>query len=130
MHPFLSSVLPIRPYARKWLKYLFIGLISIGLVVSLMPMDSRLGANNLDKLMHASAFFGFALLLSLATLRNFWRWQAPLLLSYGALIEILQAFLPWRSFSLADLAADACGIVLFWLLRNTLLKGLVLHADA
>lgn len=130
MHSFLSSVLPIRPYVRKWLKYLFIGLASIGLLVSLMPMSQKLGVNQIDKLMHATAFFGLALLLSLASLRNFWRWQAPVLLFYGALIEILQAFVPWRSFSFADLVADATGILLFWLLRNALLKGWALHAEA
>lgn len=123
-------MLPIRPHARKWLKYLFLCLATIGLVVALMPMDARLGANNLDKLWHVSAFFGYALLLSLATLRSFWHWQAPVLLFYGALIEILQAFVPWRSFSLADLLADGCGILLFWIMRNTLLKGTTLHKGA
>lgn len=91
-------------------------------------MSPRLGANNLDKLWHTAAFFGFAALLSLATLRAFWRWQAPVLLAYGMLIEVLQAFIPWRSFSLADFVADATGILLFWLLCNTLLKGVSLHA--
>ncbi len=109
------------------MKYLFLCLAAIGLVVALMPMDERLGAHNLDKLWHVSAFFGYALLLALATRRSFWHWQAPVLLFYGAFIEILQAFVPWRSCSLADLLADACGILLFWVLCKILLKGVVLH---
>jgi VanZ family protein len=36
-----------------------------------------------------------------------------LLLGYGLLIELIQRELPYREFSLFDLAADALGILLY-----------------
>jgi len=48
------------------------------------------------------------------------RWQLPLgpvLFSIFAVAEeLLQAFIPNRSFSLIDLTADFCGIILFYLM--------------
>jgi hypothetical protein len=116
MKTVLTTLLTLQPQARRRLKFLFLCLAAIGLAVALLPMDGMgLEFNNRDKLAHAGAFFGFAMLLDMATLRRFWYWKAPVLLAYGALIEVLQAFVPWRSFSLADLAADALGILLYWL---------------
>ena len=82
--------------------------------VSTIPSSGG-GIKHLDKVMHLGAFFSLALLLDNASLRQFWQWKAPLLLSYGAMIEVLQAFVPWRSFSVADWVADALGIALYWL---------------
>ncbi|MDD5393501.1 MAG: VanZ family protein [Thiothrix sp.] len=127
MQAILSRLLAIQPPTRRVVKIVFLCLMAIGLVLALLPMDGMgLEFNNRDKLAHAAAFFGFAFLLDLATLRSFWYWKAPLLLSYGAVIEILQAFTPWRSFSVADWAADALGILLYWLVW----RGLTHYATA
>ncbi len=37
-------------------------------------------------------------------------WYAPALLVFGLILEVVQANLPYRDFSLADLTADAVGI--------------------
>jgi VanZ family protein len=52
--------------------------------------------------------------------------RSILLLAYGAFIEVVQYFLPYRESSLLDLTADAAGILLFSalaiLIRQTLLR--------
>jgi VanZ family protein len=65
-----------------------------------------------DKLLHALAFGYLAGLLR-------WRyptWATPwrttiILLAYGGLIEWAQSFIPSRQYSLADMAADALGVL-------------------
>jgi VanZ family protein len=67
-----------------------------------------------DKLEHAAAFFTLAFLLDFAWPRRAWdrsKWLP--LLGYGLLIEIVQFFIPFREFSLWDLAADALGLLLY-----------------
>lgn len=130
MQAILSRLLAEQPQLRKALKFLFISLILVGLVVALMPMRGiNLDVDHADKLIHGTVFFGFAFLLDLATARSFWRWKVPLLLFYGAFIEILQAFTPWRSFSVADFAADATGLLLYWLLWRVWLQRYLPHAN-
>ena len=56
--------------------------------------------------------FAFLGLLSCAAMpeRARWRWVLPVLLGYGLLIECVQWWLPWREFSVLDLAADLVGL--------------------
>ncbi len=75
-----------------------------------------------DKVIHIFVFFGFAVLMDLATERHpFWLWKGLPLLVYGAGIEILQYFSPDRSFSVLDWLADFLGIFLYFLLKIGLL---------
>jgi len=83
-----------------------------------------------DKLGHSAAFLTLALLLDFAWPRRAWGAAKLLpLFAYGLLIEIVQYFLPYRTFSLWDLAADTLGLLayplLFPLLRR--LPGLALR---
>lgn len=67
-----------------------------------------------DKLQHAGAFFVLAFLLDFAWPRQPWQWTKWLpLLGYGLFIEIVQYFIPFREFSLWDLAADGLGLLLY-----------------
>ncbi|MBA2410212.1 MAG: VanZ family protein [Gammaproteobacteria bacterium] len=67
-----------------------------------------------DKIVHLTAFFVLALCADYAFPRRRFDWFTVLqLLSYGLLIEVMQLFIPYRSFSLADLAADAAGLVIY-----------------
>ncbi len=43
-------------------------------------------------------------------------------ISYGILLEIIQYFLPWRSFSIADIIANTIGAMLFLLFFSKLIK--------
>ncbi len=66
-----------------------------------------------DKLAHALAFLGLALLAGLAYPgRRYPSHLALPLLAYGLGIEILQGFTGYRTFSLLDWAADAAGLAL------------------
>ena len=101
------------------------GLFRIGLAASILlisylsftqiegsPFDVLTFLN--DKLQHAVAFFVLAFLLDFAWPRQPWQWTKWLpLLGYGLFIEVVQFFLPFREFSLWDLAADALGLLLY-----------------
>ena len=67
-----------------------------------------------DKLNHLAAFFSLALLSDFAFRGNgFGAAKFLPLLGYGLLLESIQHFLPYREFSLLDLAADALGMALY-----------------
>lgn len=67
-----------------------------------------------DKASHVLAFFVLALLVDFSWPRTrFGMRKAAGLLGYGMLIECVQYFLPYRSFSLLDWAADGLGLVLY-----------------
>lgn len=67
-----------------------------------------------DKLGHSAAFLCLAFLLDFATPRETWGWRKLLpLFAYGLGIELVQYFLPYREFSLWDLAADTLSLVVY-----------------
>jgi len=71
-----------------------------------------------DKYGHVLVFFVLGLLLFKATnLRR--RTQMLILLSYGVGVECIQHFIPYRSGSFDDVAADAAGFLLFYLLTTS-----------
>ncbi|WP_298613215.1 VanZ family protein [uncultured Thiothrix sp.] len=118
----LTNLFNLSASKQRVLMQLFLLLLGIGLIFALIPTsDSGVFKIN-DKILHTSSFLAYAILLDMASNRDFWRFQVPLLLGYGALIEVLQFFTPWRSFSLLDFAADALGLVLYWLLFRWILK--------
>jgi VanZ family protein len=69
-----------------------------------------------DKLVH---FLGAALLGLLLDYSfpgphsHYWRWQAPLLLTYSILIEIAQGFSPHRVADIYDVVANAAGLIAY-----------------
>lgn len=80
------------------------------LVVSLAPMPPSPPTLNLDKLMHAGLYYGFAFIL--------WRgFSSKKLLAfaftYGILIEIIQPTFG-RTFDYFDMLANGMGIFLFY----------------
>jgi len=76
------------------------------------------GVNNADKLGHFMAFFGLSFLADRAFPSHFNKLSLPLLVLYGAAIELIQGQLPYRSASVADFIADITGI---WLYLSILL---------
>jgi len=67
-----------------------------------------------DKFNHVIAFVALGLLVDRSFPRaGFGLAKVASLLAYGAGIEAVQYFLPWREASLPDILADAAGIALY-----------------
>jgi len=124
----LRQLLALQPQNRPVLQVLFGCLIVIGTVMALIPLHiPDMGISFTDKIIHTTAFIGFAVLLDMATIRSFWRWKVPLLLGYGFGIEVLQYFTPWRSFELKDFAADSLGVLLYWMVATLFRRRVANH---
>lgn len=83
------------------------------LVVSVIPVAPSLVPGQLDKLAHLCEYLFLAWLLAqLFRLENHprslwaaWGWAS----GYGAAIELVQAFVPWRSADFADACVNGIG---------------------
>jgi len=64
-----------------------------------------------DKIAHGIAFFVLAFLYSHSLGKDYAVRTIMILASFGLFIELIQYFLPWRSFSLLDWLADIIGII-------------------
>jgi len=68
-----------------------------------------------DKVNHILAFYVLGLLADFSFPRKKFGLSKVLsLLGFGLLIEVIQYFLPYRTFSLYDLGADAAGLAVYW----------------
>ena len=103
----------------KILLILAIGII-LWLALSANPPRAA-GLFDFDKLNHLAAFFVLALLTEYAfPSASVSALKLLPLLGFGLLIEVLQYWVGYRYFEWLDVAADAAGIVLFWVLRGAL----------
>ncbi len=86
-------------------------------VFSVIPVKSFPLENINDKLEHAFAFFVLYILLRKTwESRSFFRLAVYVFL-YGLFIELVQYFLPYRTFSFFDIVANSIGIfagITFW----------------
>jgi len=115
---------------RQFRRIAFFKISTRTLVVILMVAGAWVATRTLDfpetielndKVIHIVVFFIFALLMDLAISRHpFWLWKGLPLLIYGAIIEIMQYFSPDRSFSILDWVADFSGILLYFLIKVSL----------
>lgn len=92
------------PYAK-----LFWACVAGVLVLSLLPVPEQLPSTGWDKSNHLLGFGVLAFLGGLAYPRQTLPVLAGLL-TYGALIEVLQAMTPHRYAEWGDLLADALGV--------------------
>jgi len=82
--------------------------------LALTSKDIPVAGNINDKINHLAAFYTLALLVDFSWPKSGFRAaKACSLLGYGLAIEIVQYFLPYRSFSLFDLGADAVGMFIY-----------------
>jgi VanZ family protein len=76
-----------------------------------------------DKVLHASAFLALAGLIDFSFPgAPFGRGKVFALLAYGLAIEVVQHFIPYRTFSLLDWMADAVGISVYVAVATPILK--------
>ena len=106
---------------RKFRSFIFkTGLftaLAVVLHLATVRIDSPLPAGLSDKLWHGFTFFILAGLSDLAyPERHFTKRKFILLSLYGFLIEVVQLFIPYRSFSMADMAADVTGLLIYGLI--------------
>ncbi|MBI2174808.1 MAG: VanZ family protein [Candidatus Omnitrophica bacterium] len=96
------------------------------LFLSIIPAPAAVGATHLDKVAHVCEYLIFAWLLAQA-IRAHWRTEHPPFIwawiyatSFGLLMELLQALLPWRSADWLDSLSNAMGAALgVWLVKHT-----------
>ena len=83
-----------------------------------MPVQETVITTGWDKANHCLAFAVLLALLDNAyPAIALWSKKLPALLIYAVLIEIIQAFIPLRHFSLLDIVADASGLSLYLFVR-------------
>jgi hypothetical protein len=96
--------------------------LTAGVGIALMEASAAAGGYS-DKVLHLAAFMllGFLADYSLPSApAAYWRWQVPLLLLYGGMIEILQSYVPHRTADIMDFVADAAGLLIYGALRPLL----------
>ncbi len=98
-------------YRALWRVAFVISVLAIGFLATTNNPYPVPSSSN-DKVNHLVAFVELTILTRLAwpDLRAIW--YAPALLAFGLGIEVIQANLPYREFSLADLVADGAGIAI------------------
>lgn len=75
-----------------------------------------------DILNHLGAFVVLAALFDSAHRKLRTSQKILVLLGYGLFIEIVQYFVPYRKFSLADLAIDGVGVCAYFMVVRKILK--------
>jgi VanZ family protein len=105
---------------RFWLATAIVLISWLAVTPREIPVASGLN----DKIGHILAFFVLMGLAGVSFPEPGNHLTAPaLLLVYGVVIEVIQHFLPWRMFSLLDVAADVlgigCGLIAWHFLKKT-----------
>ena len=98
---------------RRW-RLAFAVVLCAALWIALLP-----GGQGEDWFRHADKFRHAVAFMALYWMG--WRgrvastgWLLAILLGFGVLVEVAQSFTTWRSAELADVAADAAGLLLGW----------------
>ena len=115
----LAAAFSGAQFARPWWRFMLVLLLCAVTWLALAPAPPRLLSTGWDKLNHGLAFSALAVAAAMGFTAARWRISGALL-AYGALIELLQAFLPPREADLADLMTDGLGIAIGLLLAGGL----------
>lgn len=105
----IKNIIISQSYTKFW-NICFWLLLFIILILTLMPSSPKpISINQIDKLYHFIAFMVFAFVYRLAFKQTKIFLIFMFSIALGAFIEIVQYYLPNRSFSFADLIADILG---------------------
>lgn len=96
-------------------RILFYSALVLGSALAFSPSGNALHQHMNDKLLHGIGFVIMAFLAHAAHPRAKTIYAVLGLVLFGFLIELVQAFLPYRSFSLWDLLADVIGLGVYHL---------------
>ena len=78
---------------------------------SIQEIEVEPSVNFGDKLFHFSCFLYLTIITWLSRIINKELWLYVIVLAYGILIEIVQMYIPYRSFEFLDIFADFVGIL-------------------
>ena len=87
---------------------------------SIQEIEVEPSVNFGDKLLHFSCFLYLTIITWLSRIINKELWLYVIVLAYGILIEIVQMYIPYRSFEFLDIFADFLGILVGSYLINLL----------
>ena len=80
-------------------------------ILSIQKVNIESSVNFVDKVLHFLCFSYLTLITWLSRILNKDLHVYVIVLAYGILIEIVQRFLPYRSFEYLDIFADFVGII-------------------
>jgi VanZ family protein len=104
----------------------FYSALLLGSLLAFIPADGGIQANFNDKLLHIVGFFVMAFLAHIAHPAIRYLYLIIGLSCFGLMIEIVQAYLPYRSFSVWDWWADVFGMLLYFLLIAPMINHLMM----
>ena len=78
---------------------------------SIQEIEVEPSVNFVDKLLHFSWFLYLTIISWLSRIIYKELWLYVIVLAYGILIEIVQIYIPYRSFEFLDIFADFLGIL-------------------
>lgn len=115
-----NAMIPSQPRIRQWILVLWIASVALVVYLSLVPrIEFPYDFINADKVYHVLAY----LWLSVLPFFAFRKPKAALagtfgMIPLGMVLELAQYYVPGRSFSLLDMAANCLGVMLgIWLAR-------------
>ena len=85
--------------------------ISVVTIFSIQEVSIESSFNFLDKALHFLCFIYLTLITWLSRILNKDLHVYVIVLAYGILIEIIQIYIPYRSFEILDIFADFLGIL-------------------
>ena len=110
------------PVLPRWrVVWIALGLLILAgvLYLALLPLRKVLpGVEFSDKIAHFILFAGLMVWFAAQVQPRHYIWVLLALLGYGVGMEVMQSFRPHRSAELADLLADAGGLLLGWWLSR------------
>ena len=89
---------------------LVISILSIS-ILSIQEIEIQSSVSFSDKLLHFFCFLYLTILSWLSRIISTELWLYVIVLAYGILIEIIQIYIPYRSFEFLDIFADFLGIL-------------------
>lgn len=100
-------------FARTYARAVFAAALILAFAVAVSPAAVGNCSGNFDKIAHGMAFYGLSLLGALCLPRIKLGVLAALMVTYGALIEVVQGLpMVGRDASGGDLIADALGMIM------------------
>jgi len=94
-----------------FLKVISYGILFFILYASVTKVNFQ-GPENSDKIFHIVMYFFACGAFYFLKIKKYYLYA----ICYGICLEIIQYFLPWRSFSFLDIIANAIGASLFYIL--------------